>query len=58
MIRDRSLRASSMCENQSWVMNWIQNAARTLKNGAFLYAQSLSLEFATPWPWLQLGEFD
>ena len=56
MIRDRSLRASSMCENQSWVMNWIQNAARTLKNGAFLYAQSLSFEFATPWPWLQFGE--
>jgi hypothetical protein len=23
-------------ENQSWVMNWIQNAASTLKNGAFL----------------------
>ena len=24
MIRDVSLRPSSMCENQSWVMNWIQ----------------------------------
>ena len=36
MIRDWSLRASSRCENQSWVMNWIQNAASTLKNGAFL----------------------
>src|SRR5205823_4039 len=27
---------SSRWENQSWVMNWIQNAASTLKNGAFL----------------------
>ena len=26
---------SSMWENQSWVMNWIQYAASTLKNGAF-----------------------
>ena len=27
---------SSMWENQSWVMNWIQKAASTLKKGAFL----------------------
>ncbi len=27
---------SSMWENQSWVMNWIQNAAMTFMNGAFL----------------------
>ena len=32
----RALWPSSRCENQSCVMNWIQNAASTLKNGAFL----------------------
>ena len=26
---------SSRWENQSWVMNWIQKAASTLKKGAF-----------------------
>ena len=30
------LRPSTRWENQSWVMNWIQKAARTLRNGAFL----------------------
>ena len=35
MLLVRSLRASSMWVNQSCVMNWIQNAAITLKNGAF-----------------------
>ena len=27
---------SSRCENQSWVMNWIQKAASTLKKDACL----------------------
>ena len=36
MICAASLCPSSRCENQSCVMNWIQNAASTLKNGAFL----------------------
>ena len=31
-----ALRPSSRWENQSWVMNWIQNAARTLRVDAAL----------------------
>ncbi|MCE3257500.1 MAG: hypothetical protein K0Q64_1583 [Nitrobacter vulgaris] len=50
MMCDWSFRDSSRCENQSCVMNWIQKAASTLKNGAFRYGQSASTESDAPCP--------
>ena len=44
MMCDWSFRDSSRCENQSCVMNWIQKASSTLKNGAFRYGHSASIE--------------